>query len=522
MEKKQLVKIVLGPLLFVLTKLIIRPEVIGPELWGLTPEAGSVLACTFWIVSWWITEAVPIPVTSLLPIILFPLTGALEIEKVTDNYAKPMIFLFLGGFILALAMERWHLHRRIALSIISAIGTQARLIVLGFMLATAFLSMWISNTATTMMMVPIALAIISQISAFLSREGELSPGMIKNRNNLGVVLLLSIAYAASIGGMATLIGTPTNLIFSGFLTEFYKSPEDLAFLQQFQAADSSQTASELVEITFMEWFQIGFPVAVVMLIISWYYLVRVAFPLSNEPLAAGRKEVQKQLRELGKMTAEEKRVLIVFASVAFLWMMRSPLSSWLSPWLDGLDDNIIALMGGLSLFVIPSTQKGKFLMNWKTANKMPWGILLLFGGGFALATAFKESELADWIAMSLQAMNGIHLFIFILVITALVNFLTELTMNVATVTMILPVLAALALSANLHPYGLMVAATIAASCAFMLPIATAPNAIVFGSGYIKMKDMIRAGFALNLISIAIVSLVVYFVLGLLWGIKLGL
>lgn len=521
MEKKKLIGLALGPILFALTNLLITPEIVGPELWGLTPAARAVLASTFWVVTWWITEAVPIPVTSLLPIILFPITGAIEIGTVTANYAKPMIFLFLGGFILALAMERWNLHRRIALSIIAAIGTQARLIVLGFMLATGFLSMWISNTATTMMMVPIALAIISQISLFLSREENLSPGMVKNRDSLGIVLLLSIAYSASIGGLATLIGTPTNIIFSGFIKDFYNKPEDLAFLQSFQEAGVGQSAKELVEISFMEWFQIGFPVAVVMIFFTWFYLVRVAFPLSNEPLNSGRSEIKKQLKELGKISPEEKRVLIVFTTVALLWMMREPLTTWFAPYLDGLDDNIIALIGGLSLFVIPSNEKGKFLMNWKTANKLPWGILLLFGGGFALASGFKESHLADWMASGLESMKGIHLFIFILAITALVNFLTELTMNVATVTMILPILAALAISTELHPFGLMVAATMAASCAFMLPIATAPNAIVFGAGYIKMKDMIRAGFALNLISIGIVSLVTYFLLGWVWGINLA-
>lgn len=521
MEKKKLIGLVLGPLLFALTNLLITPEIVGPELWGLTPAAIAVLASTFWIVTWWITEAVPIPVTSLLPIILFPITGAVEIGKVTPNYAKPMIFLFLGGFILALAMEKWNLHRRIALSIIAAIGTQARLIVLGFMLATAFLSMWISNTATTMMMVPIALAIISQISVFLSREENLSPGMVKNRDSLGIVLLLSIAYSASIGGLATLIGTPTNIIFSGFIKDFYTNPEDLAFLQQFQQAGITQSAKDLVEISFMDWFKIGFPVAVIMIFVTWFYLVRIAFPLSNEPLTAGRNEIQKQLKALGKISPEEKRVLVVFTTVAFLWMMRKPLTSWFDPWLNGLDDNIIALIGGLSLFVIPSNEKGKFIMDWKTANKLPWGILLLFGGGFALATGFKESELANWMANGLEALNGIHLFIFILAITALVNFLTELTMNVATITMVLPILAALAISAELHPFGLMVAATMAASCAFMLPIATAPNAIVFGAGYIKMKDMIRAGFALNIISIALISVVVYFLLGFFWHINLG-
>jgi sodium-dependent dicarboxylate transporter 2/3/5 len=388
------------------------------------------------------------------------------------------------------------------------------------MLATGFLSMWISNTATTMMMVPIALAIISQLSVFFSREKELSVGMAKNRDNLGVVLLLSIAYSASIGGLATLIGTPTNIIFSGFVEDFYQSPESFAFLETFQMPGFEQSAVEMAEISFMEWFKVGFPIAAIMLLLTWFFLVRVAFPLSNEPLTAGKKEINQQLAALGKISTEEKRVLIVFTITALLWMLRKPLTGWFSPWLDGLDDNIIALLGGLSLFVIPGTEKGKFVMDWKTANKLPWGILLLFGGGFALATGFKESELANWIATGLESLNGIHVFIFILAITTLVNFLTELTMNMATVTMILPILAALAISTGLNPLGLMVAATMAGSCAFMLPVATAPNAIVFGAGYIKMKDMIRAGFALNLISILLISLVVYFLLGLFWHIQM--
>jgi sodium-dependent dicarboxylate transporter 2/3/5 len=492
MERKKLIGLILGPALFLLTLMFIDPAQAG-----FSPQAQAVLACALWVVVWWVTEAIPIPATSLLPIVLFPLTGALEIKLVTVSYAKPMIFLFLGGFILALAMERWNLHRRIALSIIAAIGTNARLIVLGFMVATGFLSMWISNTATTMMMLPIAMAIITQFNAFLKASPHLSDSQLRNREHFGRALLLSIAYSASIGGMATLIGTPTNLIFAGFAKEFYD-----------------------VDISFSQWLRIGLPIAVVLMGISWLHMVRIAFPLSTEPIPGGRAEIQGQLKQLGAMSREEKTVLIVFSVVAILWMTRKPLSRLCDPWLNGLDDNIIALLGALSLFLLPAREKGKKIMDWPTAHKLPWGILLLFGGGFAVAAGFQNSGLAAWIAQQLVAMQGIHLLLFVLMITALVNYLTELTMNVATCTMILPVLASLALATGLHPLGLMVAATIAASCAFMLPVATAPNAIVFGSGYLAMKDMVRAGFGLNMISILIITLFVYFTLGSLWDINL--
>ncbi len=466
-----------GPIAFIIIKLCFHPE-------GLSQEANAILACTLWIAIWWITEAIPIAITSLLPILLFPMSGGLDIKTTTAAFGNHNIFLYLGGFILAIGIEKWNLHKRIALNIITIIGTSVKTMILGFMIATAFLSMWISNTATSVMMLPIGIAIISQLSD--------NPNTIEDENKIfGKALMLSIAYSASIGGIASLIGTPTNLILAGIVKEIYE-----------------------YEITFTNWIMIGLPISILMLFLSWRYLVQIAFTFKQKEFPGGKDEVKRQLKGLGKISFEEKCVLAVFIFTAFAWISRSFLLQRMFP---AIDDTIIAISAAVVLFILPSKQKGKPLMDWKSAVKLPWGVLLLFGGGLALAAGFKESGLALWIGTQMTLLDGVHLIILLAFIVASINFLTEITSNVATTSMLLPVLASMAFSLDVHPFILMVGATIAASCAFMLPVATPPNAVVFGSGYLTIPDMMRKGFWLNIISIIIIIGITYYALPYLWN-----
>ncbi len=478
MQNTQLKKIglFLGPTAFFLVLFFFHPE-------GLSKEANAVLATTLWVAIWWILEVLPIAMTSLLPIILFPLSGAMKLSATTASFGHKYVFLYIGGFILAIAIERWNLHKRIALSIINLIGTSVSRIILGFMVATAFLSMWISNTATAVMMLPIGMAIISQLKD--------NPATIEDENKIfGKALMLAIAYSASIGGMATLIGTPPNIILAGIVEESYG-----------------------VELTFSKWIIFGLPISLLLLFICWRYLVTVAFTFKQKEFPGGRAEIKKQLSALGKISYEEKWVLGVFAFTAFAWISRSFLLQKLMP---NIDDTIIALIAAFVLFLLPTKQKNKRLMTWKAAVKLPWGILLLFGGGLALAEGFRTSGLAEWIGQQITLIEGVSLIVLLLILVAAVNFLTEITSNLATTAMLLPVLVPVALVMDVHPFLLMVGATLAASCAFMLPVATPPNAIVFGAGYLKIPDMVRAGIWMNIISILIIVLITYFALPVIW------
>ena len=470
----------LGPILFILVRLVIEVE-------GLSDEANAILASTLWIATWWITEAIPIAVTSLLPIILFPLSGGLSISETSSSFGHRYIFLYLGGFILALAIEKWNLHRRIALKIISLIGTNVRKIILGFMVATSFLSMWISNTATAVMMLPIGIAIVKQMSNLKSTD--------KKENIIfGKSLMLSIAFSASIGGIATLIGTPHNLVFAGILQEIYN-----------------------VEISFLKWFIFGLPISILLIIISWLYLTRIAFNFKQKEFKEGEIEIKNELNKLGKISYEEKVVLSVFILTGMAWISRSFL---LNIFIPSLDDTIIALICGVSLFLLKTKNKNGFkerIMNWEDAVKLPWGVLLLFGGGLAIAEGFQSSGLANWIADNLTKLNGFSLIVILMVVIAAVNFLTEITSNLATIAMLLPILAPTAIILDVHPFILMVAATLSASCAFMLPVATPPNAVVFGSNYLKISDMVRVGILMNLISIIIILIMVYYILPIVWN-----
>ncbi|MEZ4802804.1 MAG: SLC13 family permease [Gelidibacter sp.] len=467
---------VLGPLLFILILFFFKPE-------GLSPEARAVLASTVWIAVWWITEAIPIAVTALLPIVLFPLTGGLGLNETTSAFGHKYIFLYMGGFIIAIAIEKWNLHRRIALNIIHFIGSDIKKIILGFMVATAFLSMWISNTATSVMMLPIGIAIITQLKD--------NPKTIENETQLfGKALMLAIAYSSSIGGIATLIGTPPNLVLAGVISDTYG-----------------------YEITFLQWFKFGFPISVILLFLCWKYLTTYAFSFTQKEFPGGKEEIKRLRTALGRISYEEKLVSLVFGTTAFFWITRSLLFDKLLP---QLDDTIIAIVFAIVLFLIPSKDKKEKLMSWEDAIKLPWGIILLFGGGMALANGFESSGLAQWLGNQMTSFAGLTTIILVLLLIAAVNFLTEITSNLATTAMLLPVLAPMALTVDIHPFVLMVGAAVAASCAFMLPVATPPNAVVFGAGYLRIPDMVRKGFVMNIISIIILTAFVYFVLPMLW------
>ncbi|MBV6425936.1 MAG: Sodium-dependent dicarboxylate transporter SdcS [Haliscomenobacter sp.] len=470
--------LILGPALFLATRLFFRPE-------GLSEEANAILGSTLWIAAWWILEVVPIAVTALLPILLFPLTGGLPIKETTACFGHQYIFLYIGGFMLAIAIEKWNLHRRMALTIIHLIGSNVKSIILGFMVATGFLSMWISNTATAVLMYPIGMAIVAQLQD--------NPNTREDENLIfGKALMLAIAYSASIGGMATLVGSPPNLVFASVVKDLYQ-----------------------MEITFYDWIIFGLPVSAALLFLCWKYLTTFAFRFTQKSFPGGREEIAKQLKALGRISFEEKIVLVVFAMTALAWISRSYV---LNRFIPELDDTMIAVVAAVLLFVLPTSKekKGAFL-TWQEAVKLPWGILLLFGGGLAIAEGFKTSGLAGWIGAQLTLLDGVALILVLLVIIAAVNFLTEITSNLATTAMILPVLAPLALAIGVHPLSLMVGATIAASCAFMLPVATPPNAVVFGSGYLRIPDMVRAGIWMNILSIVLLTLAIYWALPLLWG-----
>ncbi|WNF39103.1 DASS family sodium-coupled anion symporter [Bacillaceae bacterium IKA-2] len=483
-KRTQFIGLLLGPSLFVLTLLFFSPV-------GLSFEGTAVLATTLWVATWWITEAIPIPVASLLPILLFPLTGALDTNTVTSAYGDSIIFLFLGGFLIALAMEKWNLHKRIAVTIIILVGTSTNRLILGFMVATGFLSMWISNTAAAMMMVPIGSAIIKQASE--AKDPRI--GKIDYEENFSKSIMLGIGFSASIGGAGTLIGTPPNMILAGVVNQLYG-----------------------VQISFGAWMVFAIPIVIVLMASTWLYLIKVAFPVKMKELPGGKELISKQKSELGKITYEEKMVLGVFLFAAFMWITSSLI--WQN-FIPGLNDTMIALVAAGSLFLIPSLSKrGSFLLDWSSTKQLPWGILLLFGGGLAIAAGFRDSGLAVWMGEQLTVLDGVSVIVVILIVTIFVKFLTEITSNTATATMIIPIMAALAAAVGIHPYALMFAATLSASCAFMLPVATPPNAVVFASGYIKITDMARSGFWVNIISIALIVMAVYFYLPLVWGLDL--
>ena len=450
---------------------------LGPPV-GLTEPAWITAACMTLMAIWWMTEAIPVPVTALLPIVLFPLFGIAGIKESTASYAHPIIYLFLGGFLLALAIEKWDLHRRIALTILLSTGANARSLMAGFMITSALLSMWISNTATTIMLLPIGLAIISVISETVQDISD------KEQGNFQKALLLSIAYSATIGGVATLIGTPPNAFMAAFLLEHYQ-----------------------IDVSFAQWMLVGLPVTVIMLPITWLFLSRIAFPFSFETSKQTHDVLMKMKSELGRASREEKITSAVFIITALSWATRP----FLDNYIPGLSDPGIAIVAGIVLFLIPAPEKGGGrLLTWADTQKLSWGILVLFGGGLALANAVSSSGLAAAIGGAVASLQFLDLALLVVVVTTLVIFLTEMTSNLATTATFLPVIGAIAIQLGFDPAVLIVPIALAASCAFMLPVATPPNAIIYSSEKITIPQMAKAGLALNILSITVVSLISVF------------
>ncbi|KLI62902.1 SLC13 family permease [Aurantiacibacter marinus] len=443
---------------------------------GLDYPARFVAASGTMMAIWWATEAIPLPVTALLPIIVFPLAGVAGIEGAAAPYANPIIFLFLGGFIVALAVERSELHRRIAMLIFRAMGKSGKGLVAGFMLAAALLSMWISNTSTTLMLFPIAVSLALLV-------GETSPGLTdKAKRDFQISLLLGLAYGASIGGVATLVGTPTNAFMVGFLQSEYQ-----------------------IEIPFAQWMLIGIPVSIILLPLGWMLLTRFLYPVSFVSSPETREELARQYDALGAMSNSEKRTAMLFLLLVLGWVLRKPFAD--ATGIEGLSDAGVAMAAALIAFVIPSGTDRHALVTWEDTKRLPWGVLILFGGGLSLAAALSATGMTLWLGQQLAPLGAINHILLVVALTSLVIFLTELTSNVATTATLLPVVAALAFELGLDPLILVVPVTIAASCAFMLPVATPPNAIVFSTGEVQIRDMMRAGFWLNIVAIVLVSII---------------
>jgi sodium-dependent dicarboxylate transporter 2/3/5 len=474
----QRVALLSGPLLFLTIILLPLPE-------GMSAAAQITAGITLWMAVWWITEPVNSAVTALLPLVLFPLTGVIPLKTIAAEYGNEIIFLFMAGFFIGKTIEKWNLHRRIALGLVLWLGTNPSKMVLGFMVATAFISMWISNTATAVMMTPVAIAVGTKMATDTNHGA-----------NFNKALLLGVGYACSIGGLATMIGTPTNAIF-------------IAFAQ----------AKFGVSVSFWTWFLFGFPFAAALLIICWQLLTRI-FPLPSGTAESdqSRRSIAAELDYLGRMTTPEKRLLGVFSVVVLAWITGSLL--WYR-WIPNCNDTIVAVAGALLLFVLPSGEKPtanqQALLDWDTALKIPWGIVLLFGGGLALAKGFDLSGLAVWLGEQLKGLSTLPHVLILLVVLVVVVLLSEVASNIATASMMMPVLASLALSIGAHPFGLCLSATMAASFGFGLPVATAPNSIVYASGFLTTKDMARAGFLLDAVAIVLLLTFIYLLLPTVWG-----
>ncbi len=454
---------------------------------GLSAAGWATAACGVLMAIWWATEAVPIAVTALVPLVAFPLLGITTIQDTAAPYANKVIFLFLGGFIVAFTMQRWNLHRRIALNVLQVFGSNGRSLIAGFMLASAVISMWVMNTSTTMMLLPIAVSIISVIHKSVPALDD------KARDDFQYALLLGVAYGATIGGMATLVGTLPNAMLAGFMLETYGT-----------------------EIDFARWMLIGVPLAIVMLPLAWLALTRWAFNVNFKNSGEGKAELKRMHSELGRMTVPETRVAIVFSVLVIAWVGR-PIFSLL-PGLSALDDSGIAMAGAIALFLIPSGDKtDPLLIRWQYVERLPWNVLLLFGGGLTLASAVSQSGLAEWIGNSLHGFTALPLVALVIIAATMIILLTEFTSNTATTATFLPIVGAIAVAASIDPIVLAVPVTLAASCAFMLPVATPPNAIVFGSGMLTIPVMVRAGVLLNIAGIVAVSLAATFLAPLVFS-----
>ncbi|MFD0773730.1 SLC13 family permease [Streptomonospora algeriensis] len=451
---------------------------------GSLEHAGKVTAAVAALMAvWWMTEAIPLPATALLPLVLFPVLVGADIAAVAAPYANDVIFLFMGGFMLAMAMQRWNLHRRIALVVVSAVGTGPVMLIAGFMLATGFLTMWVSNTATTVMMLPIGLSVLGLVNQLGEGKGDA---------NFATALMLGIAYSASIGSVSTLIGTPPNAFMAGYLSQNHG-----------------------IEVGFGQWMLVGLPLAAVFLVVAWLLLTRVIYPPGISELPGGRQLIRDQLHEMGPMSRGEWTVLTVFVCAAAAWVLVPLMADTAAiadalPWLADISDAGIAMAVAVALFLIPvKPREGVAALDWQTALQLPWGILLLFGGGISLSVQFEESGLSSWIGERVGLLSAVPAWVVVLIVAALVLLLTELTSNTATANIFLPVLAGVAVGLNLDIMLLVVPAALAASLAFMLPVATPPNAIAFGSGYIRIGQMVRAGVWLNICSVVLIMGTMY-------------
>ncbi len=467
--------------------------VVLPAPSSMPSEAYYTGVVAFLMATLWLTEAIPISATALVPLVLFPLLSIQSITTTASSYGDSNIYLFFGGFLLAAAMEKCGLHLRIAYAIISYIGKNLRLIILGFMVATAFLSMWISNTATSLMMLPIGIATIIAVNALPGKDDN-------DFRNFGTVLMLSIAYSASIGGITTLIGTPPNIIFAGAAVSLFP---------------------DLPQVNFLEWLLMALPISIVLLAFTWILLTQIIFKIPKVDMSSAQELLVEKRGELGSMQTDEKKVLAVFLVTAAGWIFRKDIiigSVTVSGWShlfehpEYINDATVAVAAALLLFIIPVDRKlNDFLLTWKEAQQIPWGILILFGGGIALAKGFASSGLSEWLGSNLAALQGVPVWLFVLTIALLVTFLTEITSNTATASLFMPIMGGLASGVGLHPYLLMIPATLSASCAFMLPVATPPNAIVFSSGKINMVDMVKAGITINILGAIVITFTILLV-----------
>ena len=451
---------------------------------GVSGNAAKVLAIAGLMITWWVTEALPMPVVALLPLILFPLLNISKLEETAAPYANPVIFLFMGGFMLGLAIEKWNLHRRIALNIVRLTGTSGDRIVLGFILATGLLSMWLSNTATTMMMFPIALSVIHVMKENNKGEGNIT--------NFSLTIMLAIAYASNLGGIATIIGTPPNVAYVGYIQKKYN-----------------------YDVDFVNWMLICTPLAILLLMSLYWVMVKWLFPNRIKSDEGTKQLIRNEIQQLGSLSVAEKRVLAIFIGTAFLWITRGIINNAQS--LFKLDDTIIAVMCGVALFICPSGSKDEnndSLLEWGDTSKMAWGILLLFGGGIALAGGLEKAGLMQQMGQWLAQFSG-NGFLLVLVVVTVSLFISEVMSNVAQVIVFAPVVSALADAIGMNPLLLGIPMTLAASCAGMLPMGTPPNAIVFASGHIKLRQMTKAGFVMNIISIILITLFCWFLLPLL-------
>lgn len=457
-----------------------------PAPTGMSTPAWYTAGVALLLAVWWATEVLPIPITSLLPILLFPALGIMTMEESTVPYAAPTIFLLMGGFIIATGLSRWNLHRRLALNILVRVGDSPAALIGGFMGTTALISMWISNTASTIMMIPIAMSLVSEIA----KDEE------KQHQGFLLCLILGIAYSASIGGLGTIIGTPPNLFVVSYMNQEYG-----------------------IDISFFDWMMFGIPVVIVMTTLAWWVLTKWAYPFNMQGEKISKAMIIAELERMGKLTEPEKRISYVFLLVATAWIVRVPMQQNFEI-LMWLNDAMIAVGGAVLMFMIPSGhkhEKGTALLDWESASKIPWGVLILFGGGLSLASAIKDSGLATWIGAGLSGLPDLDLIFMILSLVLLVIFLTELTSNTATTATLLPILGVLAVTSGIDPMLLFAPTALAASCAFMLPVATAPNAVVYSTGKVTISQMARAGFKLNLVAIVVVTVMSYALVPMIFG-----